>query len=421
VINVLVKIYRTTHKAGLRKPATIQELELLGRVLERDPAQKLSALLKSFIIKYDDDWDRYTAYLSRSPEEQKQEEQEDQEDQEEEKTIRDFFFQPENEQKPIVDGLEEISENFHGGTESTQSLPGSPNPGGDQKNQNGSNDNDKESSNDIEKFAPGSSNPGADQENQNGSNDKESSEQAFKAVKTSLSDVFYRFLEYLGEETKQFSNNSGKYFDYKELALRQYTGKSLSSIRHEKARETLVVILDNSGSMKWLSEEISEIAGAALERQDVRVLYAPNGSIETELHKSQEIPLNHEEIIKELKDQHPNVLYVGDFDGGDTPVLLSQKMRVFWLCTENRYQYFSEHNWMHYGEQEFQGFFGRAWNLQETISAFKEFIDYINYRTFWWDPPRVWNHQDDEDEEYEDDENGEDLAQGDDLSEEEYQ
>jgi MoxR-like ATPase len=65
---LLTQIYEDTLKAGLRKPATIQELFQLGELLENGVDTPLEDLLRMFIVKYDDDWVRYVQYVqSREP------------------------------------------------------------------------------------------------------------------------------------------------------------------------------------------------------------------------------------------------------------------------------------------------------------------------------------------------------------------
>jgi len=61
---LLTQVYEDTLKAGLRKPATLQELEQLGQVLESGVNTPLQELLRMFIIKYDDDWGKYLQYVS---------------------------------------------------------------------------------------------------------------------------------------------------------------------------------------------------------------------------------------------------------------------------------------------------------------------------------------------------------------------
>jgi len=81
VVLLLAQIYDDTIQAGLRKPATIQELYQLGEVLEAGTSIPLNDLIRMFIIKYDDDWQRFVEYVaSRKPyqfEQRKEEEKEE--------------------------------------------------------------------------------------------------------------------------------------------------------------------------------------------------------------------------------------------------------------------------------------------------------------------------------------------------------
>ena len=61
---LLTQIYDDTVKAGLRKVATIQELMQLGEILEQKVSVPLDQLLRMFIIKYDDDWEKYKQYIT---------------------------------------------------------------------------------------------------------------------------------------------------------------------------------------------------------------------------------------------------------------------------------------------------------------------------------------------------------------------
>jgi hypothetical protein len=48
----------------LRKPATIQELYQLGEVIEAGVNLPLESLLRMFVVKYEDDWRKFTAYIA---------------------------------------------------------------------------------------------------------------------------------------------------------------------------------------------------------------------------------------------------------------------------------------------------------------------------------------------------------------------
>jgi MoxR-like ATPase len=61
---LLAQIYDDTIQAGLRKPATLQELYQLGEVLESSPNISLDELIRMFIVKYDDDYVKYKQYVA---------------------------------------------------------------------------------------------------------------------------------------------------------------------------------------------------------------------------------------------------------------------------------------------------------------------------------------------------------------------
>jgi len=61
---LLTQIYDDTVKASLRKPATIQELQQLGEILEQGVSVSLDQLLQMFVVKYDDDWAKFKQYIT---------------------------------------------------------------------------------------------------------------------------------------------------------------------------------------------------------------------------------------------------------------------------------------------------------------------------------------------------------------------
>jgi MoxR-like ATPase len=68
ISKLLTQIYIDTVNAGLRKPATVQELEELGEILSKGDGMDLLQLLKMFVIKYDDDLQKYLNYVrGRTP------------------------------------------------------------------------------------------------------------------------------------------------------------------------------------------------------------------------------------------------------------------------------------------------------------------------------------------------------------------
>jgi MoxR-like ATPase len=61
---LLAQIYEDTINAQLRKPATIQELVQLGELIEAGVNLPLESLLRMFVVKYEDDWRKFTAYIA---------------------------------------------------------------------------------------------------------------------------------------------------------------------------------------------------------------------------------------------------------------------------------------------------------------------------------------------------------------------
>ncbi|MEM1830190.1 MAG: MoxR family ATPase [Desulfurococcaceae archaeon] len=71
IATLLAQIYDDTINTGLRKPATIQELYQLGEaisMLKNIDNDTFQMLLRSYVIKYDDDFNKYIEYIkSRTP------------------------------------------------------------------------------------------------------------------------------------------------------------------------------------------------------------------------------------------------------------------------------------------------------------------------------------------------------------------
>jgi MoxR-like ATPase len=68
IARLLTQIYDDTVKAGLRKPATLQELYELGEILSSSDGKgdiDLLTLIKMFIIKYEDDLERYELHTAQ--------------------------------------------------------------------------------------------------------------------------------------------------------------------------------------------------------------------------------------------------------------------------------------------------------------------------------------------------------------------
>jgi len=239
---------------------------------------------------------------------------------------------------------------------------------------------------------------------------KYNTQQAFKIngelnVKRQLYLAFYRLVEYLSDEEKQPTLLPGStlVLNVKKLMMRQYERKPINAYYYYRSRSQVVLILDTSGSMEWLIDELNTFFKAALKRKDVQIYVAPNGNIEEYYNDKTKLfePIYHDYAIRQIIRSGLPIIYVGDFDGANTPIELSWNNRVYWICTETRYKYFSHHDWVGrclkaglfgecedfrpYHEEDFKGFFGRAFNDEEIIKVLKEFAKNVYKQRFWYD------------------------------------
>ena len=225
------------------------------------------------------------------------------------------------------------------------------------------------------------------------------------SIKRQLYLAFYRLVEYLSDEEKQPTLLPGPtlVLNVKKLMMRQYERKPLNAYYYFRTRSQVFLILDNSGSMTWLIDELDTFFKAALKRKDVIIYVAPNGHIEEYYNdKTKRFELiDHEDAIQQIIKSSLPVVYIGDFDGANTPIELSWTNRVYWICPETRYKYFSHHDWVGrcvkvdshdnckdfqpYYEDDFKGFFGRTFDDEEMMTVLKEFAKNVYKQRFWYD------------------------------------
>jgi len=194
-----------------------------------------------------------------------------------------------------------------------------------------------------------------------------------------LQTEFYRLLEMLAEEeTKQFDQllcSKAKYH-VKKMIMRRYEGKPPTRYKMPIHREGVMLILDNSGSMVSWADMLTALAELAAQRRDVEIYAAPNGHIKEQISPIKR-SVGHSSFISKTTGR--TIIYVGDFDGGDTPVQLSWKNTVYWIAPESRYREFSAHDWMHYREDKFKGFFIRVFSLEEMFDALRKAISGVRW------------------------------------------
>ncbi|MEM1792867.1 MAG: hypothetical protein QXE92_01355 [Thermofilaceae archaeon] len=174
------------------------------------------------------------------------------------------------------------------------------------------------------------------------------------AVAARFAALFNRFLATIGETSTRVEREGGEQYSMKKLLLRSLTKEPLTKCKVKRERESALLLIDTSGSMLPWERLVMTVANAAKERGDVEVVEAPNGYFPQ---------------LDAVKNRV--VIYIGDFDGGDTPVCLSWRNRVYWFCTEQRYRRFRSHGWMNYDESDFKGMFFRVHSLDDFCAALR--------------------------------------------------
>ena len=190
-----------------------------------------------------------------------------------------------------------------------------------------------------------------------------------------LQTEFYRLVEMIADEkTKQFDPSlagslAKAEYDVRRMALRRFEGKPPTYYKMPRVRESVVLILDNSGSMVPYANMLRALADIAAKRRDVEIYIAPNGHVEEELAPV-ERPVDHGEFMRRTAGR--KVIYVGDFDGANTPIELSWRNDVIWIAPEERYRRFLSHNWVRYGEDKFKGTFIRAFSVDDILAGIRK-------------------------------------------------
>ena len=189
---------------------------------------------------------------------------------------------------------------------------------------------------------------------------------------------FWRVIENLMEDKTKYDSDTlcGIYFfDAKKAIKRTIFRKPLSSAYSVKERESVVLVLDDSGSMDWWVQNLSILANLAFSRSDVELYLAPNGEI-----KRKRVKNTWKYINKHPDFQGRTIIYVGDYDGAMFPVTYSKNNRVIWICPETRYLEPYEHDWAEpyiSKRHEFSGIFIRAYTLDEMLYYLSKVHPYI--------------------------------------------
>jgi len=192
---------------------------------------------------------------------------------------------------------------------------------------------------------------------------------------------FQRFIEKIAElETKYEIPNGTQKLSMKQLMLRSVNKKSFRSCYVDTYKDTVILLVDTSGSMYWWSEILKKVTTIAIKRKDIEIYEAPNGIITrpvksfTQLYEYydwSDYEMFHEEFMKNTRNRV--IIYIGDFDGGDTPYELAMNgNRVYWICNESRYDDTIEHDWCSHSLTEYPSNCLVLWayNEQDLLKIF---------------------------------------------------
>jgi hypothetical protein len=136
------------------------------------------------------------------------------------------------------------------------------------------------------------------------------------------------------------------------LMERHITKKPLIQCRQSRERESVVVIVDTSGSCLPQARFYNRLADAAIQVGDVELYAAPNAGL-----RARRTRHGWEGLTEQAWSFHRRtIIFFGDYDGGDAVVEASWKNRVYWLCSEgSRYPAMEQHPWCSYPMSYFRG------------------------------------------------------------------
>jgi hypothetical protein len=173
-----------------------------------------------------------------------------------------------------------------------------------------------------------------------------------------LKTAFQRWLERIAElETKIEVPGDPERLSMRRVMRRILDRRPLSNCYVQRLKDTVVLLLDTSGSMVWWTEILRVMATIAVKLKDVEIFEAPNGLVKRPI-KALDVDgcgwmgcgEFHARFMRRIRGRI--IIYIGDFDGGDTPYLLAQNNRVYWLCNERRYRDTIDHDWCHFSLSE---------------------------------------------------------------------
>jgi hypothetical protein len=153
------------------------------------------------------------------------------------------------------------------------------------------------------------------------------------------------------------------------LMARRLNRAPLSSCRQSREKESLVLILDNSGSCLPQARFYNQVAAGAVQAGDVELYAAPNAGIAAKRGRNGWLPVDE----KAWPFHRRTIVFFGDYDGGDQVVEASWHNRVYWFCSEgDRYPQMSLHPWCSYSLDRFRGRYFECNQTDDFIHLLKK-------------------------------------------------
>jgi hypothetical protein len=216
---------------------------------------------------------------------------------------------PEFEEKPLAELDTQKSENLHGGSELTFSMP-SQRQDSQRGPERGVNWTQPQGRIDVNKFKESVEMLYIISLLRRGGDINELQVVDLKTASSParlryLQTEFYRLIEMIAEEeTKQFDSllRTKTKYNVKKMIMRRYEGKPPMRYKMSITREGAVLILDNSGSMTAWADMLTALAELAAQRRDVEIYVAPNGKISEQISPT-ERGVSHDRFIEKRREE----------------------------------------------------------------------------------------------------------------------
>lgn len=300
------------------------------------------------------------------------------------------------------------NEDVHGGDEATGDIEDSQNALDDGKNENEQGgatpdevleytENQKQSSTSLADFLPDELKENSeDFENEDEKNEEEEdsqetcsdfeeeedenkeddqvfdNNQAFSlegAKRKRLASAFANIISKIAQDLEGHPIPGDDEWDMQALMLRTISKRPLNRCRQSREKRSVMLILDTSYSCCHQARFYADVAQIAAETGDVEMYDAPNASVYAKYYKGAWV----ESEYRWWEAKNRTIIFFGDFDGGDAPVLASKNNKVYWLSSEgDRYYDMNEHDWCSFTLADFKGFYFNCLNEDDFFKIIKK-------------------------------------------------